>query len=114
MRNLISIILLILIQFSCSENSGKTKGAAENIIASLEKYKVKNGVYPDSLPLLVPNYLVEVPKSYHSVRDNRFFYAKHLITKDTSKLEFFELWYSGPLMVEAKYNSLLKKWEYDD
>jgi hypothetical protein len=106
--------ILALIQISCSENANKTHKVADEVILNLEKFKTTYGEYPDSLSLLVPNYFQELPRTFHNVKRNGFYYAKHIIVTDSTKLEFFELWYNAPLGVEAKYNSYKKKWEYDD
>lgn len=114
MTKLKLLALIFLVSCNWNEKADKTNEIASDIISKLEDYKNEFGTYPDSLKLLVPDYFTKIPSTFYSGRNNEFYYAKHIFTRDSSRMEFFELWFNAPLGVEAKYNSFKKEWQYDD
>jgi hypothetical protein len=56
------------------------------LIESIEKYRTQNGVYPDSLSELTPEYLTKIPEP-SIIGINRFVYAKK---DDVFELRFYQ------------------------
>jgi hypothetical protein len=87
MKSLLSITLLMIFFFSCgyeeSEISQATL-AGDKIIAAIEKYYAKSKKYPNSLQLLIPEYLDSIPTT--GLEGNKQFYYI-LIPKDKGNQE---------------------------
>ena len=66
--------MVILVFASNHLNNVIAKNRAEVIIKACEQYKLKNGVYPPELSVLVPEFLKEIPTAKYTFVSNQFRY----------------------------------------
>jgi len=66
--------MVVLVFASNHLNNVIAKKRAEVIIKACEQYKLKNGVYPPELSVLVPEFLYEIPTAKYTYLSNQFRY----------------------------------------
>jgi hypothetical protein len=66
--------MVVLVFASNHLNNVIAKNRAEVIIKACEQYKLKNGVYPHVLSVLVPEFLNEIPTAKYTLLFNQFRY----------------------------------------
>jgi hypothetical protein len=68
-------IMVVLVFASNHLNNVIAKNRAEVIIKACEQYKLKNGVYPHVLSVLVPEFIQEIPTAKYTLLSNQFRYS---------------------------------------
>jgi hypothetical protein len=91
--------------------AGADRAAAEKIIGALDAYHRANGHYPDTLAMLVPAHIDEVPGA---PPESHFFYRKLALDTDTGRTEAFELAYASGFKIYQVYNSVGRAWVEDE
>ena len=79
---------------------------AELVIVALERYRQRHGIYPDSLALLVPEYLGDTALAIPEHAALRF-PLQYELTADGYRLGFR---YTGPGMNQCWYRSVEGRW----
>ena len=87
------------------------RATAEKIIGALDRYHRANGHYPDTLAMLVPSHIDEVPEV---APESNFFYRKLALRTDTGTVEAFEIAHMTGFKVYQVYNSVGRTWVQDD
>lgn len=108
------VITFALLTFACAsilpteeppgvgEKAEKGYAASQPVITALESYKLDHGSYPDTLTLLVPDYLPSAPARTGELD---FYYSS---TGDSYQFSFY---YLGPGMNACTYTPEAKDWK---
>ncbi len=81
---------------------------ATELVTVIEQYKIDNGVYPDRLDALIPQYLESVPRAKFTLGStNEFKY----LNNDNKPIFFYV---DFPPFGRPTYNFTTKEWDYMD
>ena len=82
---------------------------AERIINALSEYRNENGEYPESLGVLIPEYLERIPKTKVAFFNHRGFYYSRKTDTDEYVLGFaYVAW------TLSEYSSATEEWTIED
>jgi hypothetical protein len=102
-------LMVILVFMSNHLNNLMAEKHAEVIITACEQYKMKNGEYPPSLSVLVPEFIERVPDAKYTLSSNKFIYIND-VRSNSHTLMFVEV----PPFGRSYYVLEEKKWKYLD
>jgi hypothetical protein len=103
----IYFMMVVLVVTSNRMNNLMARKRAEVIITACEQYKLKNGVYPSLLSVLVPEFIEEIPRAKYTLSSNEF---KYISGVNSHSLMFVEI----PPFGRPYYVLEEKKWKYMD
>ena len=95
--------MIVLVFASNHLNNVIAKSKAELIIKACEQYRIKNGVYPPELSVLVPEFLKEIPTAKYTFLSNQF---RYITSADRHRLMFTSI----PPFGRSYYILEEKKW----
>ena len=117
--SLISFVVFIMV--SRLQNRINDRNA-KMIVSKIEKFRKENGIFPEDLDLLCPDYFDNVPKAWIGLFPEDFIYD--YANKESHKSKYFHhlnnqtdyfiLGYDGYIGVFSHYNSIKKQWYHDD
>ena len=88
-------------------NNRLAEHRAAELVTVIEQYKNDNGVYPDNLDALIPQYIESIPLTKYTIGFNSFYYF-NIDNKPT----FFYIEF--PPFGRPFYNFTTKEWDYLD
>jgi len=100
---LVCLAGVVVFALNASISTTKARANTERVVASLERYRSDHGQYPERLALLVPRYLLEVPRC----QIGHVHYFRH---DDGS----YGLACSAYVFMRWFYSSKTNTWELDD
>jgi hypothetical protein len=88
-------------------NNRLAEHRAAELVTVIEQYKNDNGLYPDNLDALIPQYIESIPLAKYTFGFNSFFYFNI-----DNKPRFFYV--DFPPFGRPFYNFTTKEWDYLD
>jgi len=89
-------------------NNRLAEHRATELVTVIEQYKIDNGVYPDNLDALIPQYIESVPRAKFTLGStNEFKY----LNNDNKPIFFYV---DFPPFGRPFYNFISKEWDYMD
>lgn len=99
------VLTAVAIMLTIGANNGLARRRAADLISAVELYRAASGHYPESLAVLVPAYLDEVPNAKYALAYKQFVYFKH---QGRAALGFIEV----PPYGRPFYDFERRRWDY--